>query len=158
MLEQGIKMWYVCFHTFCFFYIGLIFSLISELKLGESCSFPLRLLSHVLSLNCIYLWLPCMLTHLCISMTRCAMEPSQPRTHGPCPNQRVPESRGRALALGPVQLATWSHDSNNWVASKLKGIAELFSPKKPDWWKMSNYGLRSNEWLLLCSLLSDVHV
>lgn len=63
----------------------------------------------------------------------------------PHPNPERLDSRGRSLGLGPLQLATGSHDSNNWVASQLQGTVMLFSPKEPDWRKMNNYGLR--DWM-----------
>lgn len=63
----------------------------------------------------------------------------------PCSNPERLESRGRSLGLGPLQLATGSHDSNKRVASQLQGTVMLFSPKEPDWRKMNNYGLR--DWM-----------
>ena len=69
--------------------------------------------------------------HVCVSLCLCVpVEPLQPHTHMGLvktrPNPERPESRGRVLGLGPLQLATGSHDSNNRVASQLQGTAEPF--------------------------------
>lgn len=99
----------------------------------------------VLNETFVYLWLAWMPTHLCISAPLCAISHTHMGLVKTCPNSGSPESSRRSLGLGPLQLATGSHDSNNRVASQLQGTAKLFSPKEPDWRKMSNYGLR--DWM-----------
>lgn len=107
-------------------------NLISSL-LSESYVLPLKLVPRVfiaiLSLmRLLYTPLTCM--HSNMSVYLCV--PACHRSHtymglvNTGPNPERPESSRRSLGLGPLQLATGSHDSNNRVASQLQGTAKLF--------------------------------
>lgn len=104
---------------------------------GESCCFPLRLLPcvfiTVLSLmGLLYIFDLHACRHVCVTLDHCVPWSHHSHTHTHMglvkarPNPERPESSGRALGLGPLQLATGSQESNNWVASQLQGTARLF--------------------------------
>lgn len=124
-------------HSFGF-QAEFIYSLLYELKWGGSYCFTLKLVSYVFiaALSAIgqkytvgplytfnfHIW------HVCASPCHCVpwIHHSQTHTHTGLvktrPNPERPECRGRVRGLGPLQLATGSHDSNNWVASQKRSF------------------------------------
>lgn len=158
--EQSRAEWEVNFSFFdceCFMshivnYFVLILSSSSSLNwhLQSRTVIPLR--TRTLCVYCTHILLKPLYTfalYLCVPACHGAVMATCTHTHmglvKPCSNPERLESRGRSLGLGPLQLATGSHDSNKRVASQLQGTVMLFSPKEPDWRKMNNYGLR--DWM-----------
>lgn len=75
-----------------------------------------------------------------------------------CPNPERPESRGRVLDLGPLQLATGSPDSNNRVAFQLQGTAKLFPQRSRIGGKWVIMGSEI-EWMITAlQTSSNIHV